>query len=349
MRRVATRGEKLDSVAATQAAGHRTRRRPRRPLLIAPAAPSRRSRTALWIALAGIIVVAAVLTIRSSRSSGGRGGAPVTSPVPSASAGTTRPSLPPPDPANVIWRGDLESGNLDQYNHRNFAGAPNSDRAVVYSKASQPDWPVPRQGTYAVRLRAQNGDVAPRTPTSNPRAQVDSPIFWQEGDDAWVGWSTYFPNDFPTELGRTNAWFTFLDVYGEPYRGSGALTFSVDYIDNKQSVSLSRGAESGSGQAWSTPLKRGVWHDFVLHAKLSRDPSVGYVELWYDGAQQTLLDGVRRLPQVTAQQDVSDHNFQVNVTNYRAVNGFRGNVTVFQDAVVAGRSYAAVAPRSDTS
>src|SRR5256885_7924869 len=30
-------------------------------------------------------------------------------------------------------------------------------------------------------------------------------------------------------------------------------------------------------------LRRGHWHDFVMHAKWSSDPSVGYLEIWIDG------------------------------------------------------------------
>ena len=49
---------------------------------------------------------------------------------------------------------------------------------------------------------------------------------------------------------------------------------------------------------WSTPLVRGVWHDFVFHVIWSSNPDLGLVELWYDGtkvieakAWQTLYPG----------------------------------------------------------
>jgi MYXO-CTERM domain-containing protein len=32
-----------------------------------------------------------------------------------------------------------------------------------------------------------------------------------------------------------------------------------------------------------TPLLRNHWHDFVMHAKWSANPSVGYLEMWIDG------------------------------------------------------------------
>jgi hypothetical protein len=31
------------------------------------------------------------------------------------------------------------------------------------------------------------------------------------------------------------------------------------------------------------PLQRGHWHDFVMHAKWSSNPNVGYLEIWIDG------------------------------------------------------------------
>lgn len=320
------------------------------PPAAAPPTPVRRSsrRRAAALAVLALVLIAAIGTaiVRSTGSQHQAGGSPTPTTTSSATPPPPRPTTtaPAPDPANIIWRGDLESGDLSQYAHRNFAHPPNSDRAVVYSAQSQPSWPAPRQGLYAVRLSADNGDVEPLTPSENPRSQLDSPVFWQEGDEAWLGWSTYFPADFPTQLVGYPKWFTLLEIYGEPYNGSGALTFSVETDNDVQSITLSHNGD-GAGPAWSTPLVRGGWHDFVIHTKLSRNANVGYVELWYDGQRQRLLGDVQRLMEQTSQPDVSDHNFQVNVTNYRAVNVVKGRVTIYQDAVTVGRSYAAVAPR----
>lgn len=249
---------------------------------------------------------------------------------------------------STVWNGDLESGDLSQYHNLNFAGAPDSDRAVVYTAQSEPSWPAPRQGRYAVRLTAGNEDVAPLTPTEDPRAQLDSPVLAPEGTgELWIGWSIYFPVDFPTDIGEGANWYTFAELFGEPYAGSSILNFCVKHLGGVQSVANCRGEEQGSDEPWSVPLQRGRWHDFVMHTKLSRASQVGYLELWYDNIPQLFAGGERRMMEPTVQSGVSDHNFQFNVTNYRRHNSYSGRVTIYQDAARAGRSFEDVAPHAD--
>ena len=38
-----------------------------------------------------------------------------------------------------------------------------------------------------------------------------------------------------------------------------------------------------AGELVTKPFAPDRWHDFVLHVKWSSDPSVGFVEIWYDG------------------------------------------------------------------
>lgn len=57
---------------------------------------------------------------------------------------------------------------------------------------------------------------------------------------------------------------------------------------------------SGS-TAYTGPFAAGRWHDFVLHVRWSADPTVGFVELWHNGARVVARTSVKTM--VTATMD----------------------------------------------
>lgn len=60
------------------------------------------------------------------------------------------------------------------------------------------DSAIKRKGTHSMKVRVLDSYVSPCTYTTNPRAQVEKQDLFSEGDDKWVGHSTYFPSNFPT-------------------------------------------------------------------------------------------------------------------------------------------------------
>ena len=48
-------------------------------------------------------------------------------------------------------------------------------------------------------------------------------------------------------------------------------------------------------RAWQGPVKRGTWRDIKMHVKWSGSDSVGFIELWIDGARQTLTGNTQTL------------------------------------------------------
>jgi hypothetical protein len=95
-------------------------------------------------------------------------------------------------------------------------------------------------------------------------------------------------------------------------------------------------------RVWSEPLVRNRWIDFTVRVKWSKDPSVGFVELWADGRRQTFSDGRSRLAMATIQDD--QDVVESIATNYRKLNMIKEPVTILHDAVKIGTSYAAVQP-----
>ena len=170
--------------------------------------------------------------------------------------------------ASVVWRGDFETQNVSQW--ASVDGL--TSRLTIVSS------PV-RQGSYALRVELRSGDIASNG-NRNELVRTDGET---EGNDRYYAWSTMFDASYPIE----NKWQVFTQWHHSGCCGSPPLEFDV----NGQTLSLSRNPPSNTGTVvlWSTPLVRGVWHDFVMHVVWSSNPDLGFIELWYDGAK--VIDG----------------------------------------------------------
>jgi hypothetical protein len=165
--------------------------------------------------------------------------------------------------AEIVWRGDFETGDLSQWTKAQEV-AP--DRLQVV------DSPV-RQGKHALRVEVRQGDD-PINASGNRAELVWSPVE-TEGNDRYYSWSTMWAPDFPSE----KTWQAFTQWHQTGNTGTPPLEMYV----NGESMYLAIGAEETV--VWTHPLERGAWHDFILHVKWSSDPGVGFVELWYDGQE----------------------------------------------------------------
>ena len=162
--------------------------------------------------------------------------------------------------ANVLWRGDYDTGDLSQWS--GFQG--------IASRFTMVQSPV-RQGAYALRLELHQGDVT-NSGTRNEVYLSNSQFNEVDGNDHWYAWSSLFPSDYPSD----NSWQVFTQWHQSGLTGSPPVEFDV--IGEEIQV-----AHNGDQVLWRTPLVRGVWHDFVVHVLWSRDPAKGFVEIWFDG------------------------------------------------------------------
>ena len=183
-------------------------------------------------------------------------------------------SVPMAASANVLWRGDYETGDLSQWDKVDGLAS----RLTVESS-------VVHQGSKALRVELHQGDVS-SSGTRNEVVLSDPAHFESEGNDRWYAWSTLFPADYPSN----DTWQVFTQWHHTGCCGSPPVEFSVigEHIQLEH---------DGSAEVlWTAPLVRGVWHDFVVHVFWSSTD--GYVELYYDGAKvlgktsvQTLYPG----------------------------------------------------------
>jgi MYXO-CTERM domain-containing protein len=166
-----------------------------------------------------------------------------------------------PANATVLFAGDFETGDISQWSKAQIV-APDRIQIVTSPR---------RQGAYAARVEVRQGDD-PINASGNRAELVWSKNPEQEGNERWYGWSTLWPDDYPSQ----KTWQLFVQWHHSGCCGSPPVELYV----NGETMSLRLNA---SQVVWNEPLVRGKWHDFVMHVKWSSDPKIGYVELWYDG------------------------------------------------------------------
>lgn len=180
---------------------------------------------------------------------------------------------PIPVSAEVIWRGDFETGTTEQWK-----GVPKSDGVKVVKE------PV-REGKYALRIDGTN--AARRGNLDRIEFQHQpKPPGTAEGTERYFGWSVFVPKKLTDDMHAVgyfetrNSWRQLMsfEVRGEDLKFSTRVPYALRW--------------TGKGK-----FTHGCWHDFAVHVLWSRDPKKGFIEVWFDGEQvvprtmtATLLD-----------------------------------------------------------
>ncbi|WP_370456586.1 heparin lyase I family protein [Corallococcus sp. Z5C101001] len=170
--------------------------------------------------------------------------------------------LPSLAAAEIVWRGDFETGNRSQYSSEQMVS---SDRLQVVTS------PV-AEGKYALKATVKQGDDPINS--SGNRNELVYLSRDKVGSEYWYRWKVMFANDFPS----VDSWQLFTQWHHDGCCGSPPVEFFVK-------GELIRLNVNESGTVWSAALKRGVWQEFIFHVKWSPDAAVGFVELWHNGVQ----------------------------------------------------------------
>jgi hypothetical protein len=184
----------------------------------------------------------------------------------------------------------------------------------------------PFEGSRAARFEVRDGDVEPDT--GSERSEVSGPTF-NEGEDLYIRDAILVP----PKSTYAGPWQIVQQLHEEGWSGSPGMAV---FVDSKGSLKI--GAGDGSPSFWtSSKLKKDYWHDLVYHVKLSRDPRVGFVEVWLDGVRQSLNNSKVRAYGKTIQAAQT----YLKVGIYRS-KASRGTSIVEHDDIVVGTSLAAV-------
>jgi hypothetical protein len=258
---------------------------------------------------------------------------PTTPPTPSVPTSPTAPSTPTaPAPAPTpAPAGSLFSG----LKLRDFAvvqSAPNAITEVADPLGS---------GEKVLKMTVSDKDVAPITPTENPRAQALSPDIIEPGDEFWLSTKFLLPSDFPSNV---PGWLGLGSIYGPPFNGPSPWQLDVE----GGSICWPRNANYKWDVPWQMPIAKGRWITVLLHERFATD---GWVEMWVDGQpirfftsggyNPSKVAPTEHLAMKTMDQSNNGGANAAKIANYREVGMF-SSVTVYFGALRVGGTRASV-------
>jgi MYXO-CTERM domain-containing protein len=277
----------------------------------------------------------------------------------------TEPAFAATDP-NVIWRGDFDDGagslggHCDQGNSVGWCH-PQTTRPEQIQLVSDPAF----QGHgLAARLEVKFGDQYGGY--SDERTLITPPpTMWEdEGNERWYRWQAMWPDgwvgDYPkwdelmTPSSRSSAgsiveWHH--DANGGVETGSAPLYIGANNT-NIWMCLVDQATSTCRESLNLATLLRGHWHDFVMHAKWSSDPSVGFLEIWIDGVNVVPMHrgpnkypGMRNYLMVGLYRSghIGDPNLTYpNGTHVYGTDGTPG--VVYVDGFIAGYTRESVEP-----
>jgi Polysaccharide lyase len=133
------------------------------------------------------------------------------------------------------------------------------------------------EGRGAAHFEVRPGDVEPDT--GSPRAEVSGPYF-HEGRDLYVRTAFRVPRSYSYR----GAWQLIQQFHETYWNGSPGTAV---FLNSNRRISLGHGDSSQID--WYGPrLRPERWYELVYRVMLSRNPRVGFVEVWLDGRHQKL-------------------------------------------------------------
>ncbi|HEX2414752.1 MAG TPA: polysaccharide lyase [Thermoleophilaceae bacterium] len=226
-----------------------------------------------------------------------------------------RPPTPPsplaPFGSNLLFRGDFDSGDTEQF--RNVQAAPG--RVTVGTNG-----PAPFEGSHRGRFEVRAGDQA----AGGNRAEVTGPNF-SEGDERWIRQAIYVPAGTATESG----WRLVAQLHN---LGGGSPPVAL-FLESGSDLSFEVGHGDSSTFDWNGPaIQRNRWYDVVLHIRFSSSPSRGFVEVWLDGRRQTMTNGQTRRYRAT----LEDGGAYYKTGIYRSDSIAQTDVVYHDNVLIAG-------------
>ena len=224
-----------------------------------------------------------------------------------------------------MFVGDAETGDASQFCH-------------VHSAVRLPPVvtsPV-RDGKYAFKSEVRDGAEIYGTERSE---FANGPTLcgkhtYKEGDVNYTAVSIFPEANFP----RYSHWSLVTQFKG-PHTGTPPMQISLK--DDKWEI-LGNGRISPRPRWLIGTMKRGTWNDFVVHAKWSPDPRVGWFEVYFQGE----LVIPRTYTSTMYLDDGVATPLFLSVGQYRDTGPTSGTAVLYVDAVRVGNSLAEVTPPS---
>jgi MYXO-CTERM domain-containing protein len=200
-----------------------------------------------------------------------------------------------PDNPDVLWKGNFEDGPSSLSGHCSIGENQWCNQQKIRPEQIQVVTDPVFEGRYAARFEVKYGDQF--NGYSDSRSLMSPPVtLWEdEGNERWYRWQVLWPQDYvgdypkwdelgtPTSRSPAGSIVEWHHSNGGVETGSAPLYIGAN--NNFITMCLVDQATSACRETINlAPLQRAHWHDFVMHAKWSSNPAVGFLEMWIDGA-----------------------------------------------------------------
>ena len=197
-------------------------------------------------------------------------------------------------------------------------------------------------GQTVFKMTVGDGDVAPITPTENPRAEMLSSPTIKASDEIWFSSKFFLPADFPSSV---PGWMNVMQgPYGQPWDGPPPWHIEV----NGSNIKWTRNSTYEWDVPWQMPLVRNSWVSVTVHERFGPD---GWIEMWVNGQPITFFGSgtynpnhvapTNRLSMATMDGSNSGGTNSVYLQSYRKV-GTLSSVTSYAGPLTIGRTKASV-------
>jgi hypothetical protein len=191
-----------------------------------------------------------------------------------------------------------------------------------------------------IRMTADNSDVAPLTPTANPRAQLVSPDdLLVPGMQIWESFDIYLPTDFPVS-DSYNGWLALgSPFFGSPYSNTPPEQISIQ--NGNFEFERNENAPSPWEAAWTMPLVLGRWVRFTWHLDLATG---GWAQLYVNDQLQTLNQlgsGYTTLPMDVEDSTNDGGAWAAQLSAYYKLNEYSSVTIYYKDFKIATTQAAA--------
>jgi Polysaccharide lyase len=195
-----------------------------------------------------------------------------------------------------------------------FNGAHISDFALMQAApGAVSETPDPAgSGENTIEMTVDDTDVAPITPTENPRAQLLSPAIIDNGDEFWISTKFLVPANFPT---AKKGWMSLVSIYGAPFGGSSP--WQIEIVDGR--LQWMRNGTYHWDVPWQQPLIKGSWVSVLLHERFASD---GFVEMWINGQPISFFGRETRLNMQTMDSSNNGGGNSAKIMQYREAGMF---------------------------
>jgi hypothetical protein len=173
-------------------------------------------------------------------------------------------------------------------------------------------------GETVFQVTVNERDVAPITPTENPRAQALSPDIIRPGDEFWLSTKFMIPQNYP----HVSSWMSLIGVYGPPYGGPGPWV--VEVCNDR--LQWMRNRNYNWDVPWSQPLVKGQWTTILMHQRFASD---GWIEMWVNGQPISFFGRETRLSMQTADGSNSGGANSARISQYREAGQFETGTLYF--------------------